>query len=122
MPDRLAEIRARLDAIGPDWIVSATGVRQLMSDAQWMLERVGFVYRDSEQGKRAAVLLQWFHAHPPVTGAGFALYRVRDLVNDARWLLTVVSDVTTPHRTLSRPFATAAERDAALLRWRKRNA
>lgn len=89
MPDRLTEIRARLDAIMVgETIVGARWMRRVIADSVWLLYEVRERHGDSERLDEIAVRLAWWMQEPhwPNVAQPVNMAMVVEAVDDARWL------------------------------------
>ena len=89
MPDRLQEIRARLDAITVTTIVGARWMRQVVADSVVLLYAVAERCGESERLDEIAVRLAWWlqPSHRPEVAQEVSMTHVRETVADARWLM-----------------------------------
>lgn len=89
MPDRLQEIRTRLDAIKVGTVVGATRMRHVIADSVWLLYAVRERHDHSDRLDEIAIRLAWWlqPSHKPDVGQEVTMAQIVEAVNDARWLM-----------------------------------
>ena len=99
MPDRITEIRRRLDSIQVGrTIVGVRWMRRLIADSVWLLYAARDCCGDSERLDEIAVRLAWWlqPSHHPVVMQPVNMAQVVETVSDARWLLAQIDECHIP--------------------------
>ncbi len=92
MPDRLAEIRARLDwwRPGPDKVLGAIVTQQLIDDVAALLGVYDAAGLASDRAQVIRAALERWEDNPPQVGMPVNIDDVFSLVADGHWLMGAV--------------------------------
>lgn len=96
MSDHLRDVRDCIEwwsTPGPNKIVSAARMQQLIDGCAWLLAGYDLAGLASDRAQIIRAKLQRWEDNPPVVGEAFSWFVTLSMVADANWLLGVVDGV-----------------------------